>query len=156
MAAFNNNRTPKTAKHTNPQDRHTRIKVDPENNRTKKPAWNVGLIDLECPWCFKAINETQWWDDIFPKLKNYETMTWQEILDATGGRSRGNNNHEVPICNLIPQARKRLKESNMDDISSLFSLRLTGKQRIWGILDGHVLKLLWFDPEHKICPTLKD
>lgn len=139
----------------NPRDKDPRVKSDPESNRRKKPAWNIGLIDPGGPWCFKQLNREQWWDDIFLKLKNYETMTWQEIYDASGGRSHGNNNHEVPICDLSSAARRRLKGLKLDDISSLFSLRLTGQQRIWGILDGNVLKLLWFDPEHEICPSLK-
>ena len=82
-------------------------------------------------------------------------MTWQEILDASGGRKKGNNNHPVPIEKLIPPARKRLKELRLNDISHLFSLRLTSEIRIWGILDGFVLKLLWYDSGHQVCPILK-
>lgn len=150
------NKEVKISPHSKPRDRDPRIKSDPDSNRRKKPAWNIGLIDPLGPWSFKQLDCPQWWDDIYSKLKNYETMTWQEIYDASGGRSHGNNNHDIPICDLIPQARRRLKELNLDDISSLFSLRLTGQQRIWGILDGNVLKLLWFDPKHQICPSLKN
>ncbi len=154
MAASKKKKEIKISKQSDPRDREIRIKSNPDNYRKKKPVWNIGLIDTDCAWCFKLIDRNLWWDDIFLKLKDYETMTWQEIIDASGGRKQGNNSHEVPITDLIPKARRRLKELKQNDIDSLFSLQLTGKQRIWGILDGNTLKLLWFDPEHQICPSL--
>ncbi len=30
-----------------------------------------------------------------------------------------------------------------------------GKQRIWGIKDRNILKVLWWDPDHEVCPSLK-
>ena len=39
--------------------------------------------------------------------------------------------------------------------SELVSLRLSGKQRIYGIQDRGVLLLLWWDPDHKIYPVKK-
>lgn len=151
-----NKKQPKISSSSKPRDREVRIKNNPENYRIKKPAWNVGLIDIECSWSFRNLNPVQFWDEIHSKLKNLETMTWQEIFDASGGRSHGNNNHEIPICDLIAPARRRLKDLYLNDISHIFSLRLTGRQRIWGILEGHILKLLWFDPNHEICPSLRD
>jgi len=42
----------------------------------------------------------------------------------------------------------------MDDaVEDLFSLRLTGKKRLWGIRDRHVFKVFWWDPEHGVCPS---
>jgi hypothetical protein len=79
-------------------------------------------------------------------------MTWQEILSATGGRSHGNNSHNISVSELIKEARDRLAEINLDDVDELFSLRLEGKIRIWGMLDNDVLKILWYDPKHEICP----
>jgi len=149
------NKQIKISPNCNPRDREVRIKSNPESNRNKKPAWHVGLIDVEGPRSFKQLNCLQWWDIIYSKLRNFETITWQEILNASGGRSRGNNNHKIPINELVPKARKRLKDLKLDNISHLFSLRLTGEIRIWGILDGFVFRLLWFDPKHQICPTLK-
>jgi len=56
------------------------------------------------------------------KAKNFESMTWQEVIDASGGRREGggNNSHEVPVENLIPEARKRLKELNYNDLTLFF------------------------------------
>ena len=75
-------------------------------------------------------------------------MTWDEIMRAAGGRARGNNSHFVSVENLTRQAKDRLIEVRQDDVSELFSLRLTATKRIYGIRDRRALKLLWYDPHH--------
>lgn len=80
-------------------------------------------------------------------------MTWAEILAATGGRTCGNNSHLVPLSDLKKEAVDRLRELQQDDIDELFSLRLSGKERIYGIPDGRVLQILWFCPNHEAVGT---
>ena len=89
-----------------------------------------------------------WWNEILPKLQHFESMTWAEIMQAAGGRGRGNNSHFVQVGKLTRQAKARLTEIGQDDVSELFSLRLTGTTRIYGIRDRRALKLLWYDPHH--------
>lgn len=74
-------------------------------------------------------------------------MKWSEILNR--------NSHAVPISKICPEAQGRLKELKQDDVDELISLRLTGKKRVWGIRDQNILKILWWDPEHTVCPSLK-
>ena len=61
---------------------------------------------------------------------------------------RRNNSHFVQAGKLTRQAKARLAEIGQDDVSELFSLRLTGTTRIYGIRDRRALKLLWYDPHH--------
>ena len=75
-------------------------------------------------------------------------MTWGEIL-ADG------NNHLMAISNLTKDAQDRLEEIGQLDIDQLVSLRVAGKPRVWGILEHSTLKILWWDPEHLVCPSLK-
>jgi hypothetical protein len=82
------------------------------------------------------------------KLKSAESMTWQEHVSS--GRS-----HNVETHKLCDGARRRLRDIELDDLEGLFSLRLTGKERIWGIRTGGVLRVMWWDPEHQVCPSLK-
>lgn len=89
--------------------------------------------------------------DVRDKLKDFETMTWREILwPGTPGRTR---NHAVSIEKMSATAQARLR-SHHQGLSNLVSLRLTGRQRVWGILSGGVLHLLWWDPDHAVCPSL--
>jgi hypothetical protein len=85
--------------------------------------------------------------NVIGRLKHFETMTWSEI--------EGPKNHSVSCESIVRDAQRRLQEINQDDVDELFSLRLSGKERVWSIRDGSVLKLLWWDPEHKVCPSEK-
>lgn len=84
-------------------------KVDPQlaqgsNPRPfvkEKPAWTFELIyriseDQEISKCWgikKMIEDFE--EHILPKLVSYESMTWQKIIDASGGRTVGTNSHFV-------------------------------------------------------------
>ncbi len=39
-----------------------------------------------------------------------------------------------------------------EDVDELFSLRMTGKIRVYGIAIEQQLNLLWYDPKHEIFP----
>lgn len=86
--------------------------------------------------------------DLVEKLKAAESMTWQEHVSS--GRS-----HNVERHKLCSEARRRIRDLDLDDVEMFFSLRLTGKERIWGIRSGGVLRVMWWDPEHVICPSPK-
>ncbi len=109
-------------------------------------SWHIRIADKKGPWGWSNVKEATFWSHIYPKLVAFETMTWGEIW--------GRNNHSVPKARIIREAQKRLASINQDDIDELVSLRLTGRKRIWGIKDGNVLKILWWDPEHQVCPSL--
>ena len=110
--------------------------------------WAFGIADPEGLWGWRTAAARIWWTDILPKLRDFESMTWAEIIRAAGGRTRGNNSHFVDVRNLTGQAKARLVEIGQDDVSALFSLRLSSTERIYGIRDRRALKLLWFDPHH--------
>lgn len=105
-------------------------------------------MDQGGAWGCRSIPVRVWWNEILPKLQHFESMTWTEIMQAAGGRARGSNSHFVQVGNLTRQAKARLAEIGQDDVSELFSLRLTGTTRIYGIRDRRALKLLWYDPHH--------
>jgi hypothetical protein len=127
----------------------------PENSHTQYPCWQLGRMDFGGPWSWHGISAKAAAIEIHSKLRNFESMTWAEILKAAGGRSNGNNSHNVPIENLDKSARDRLEELGQGDIDELFSLRLAGKERVWGIKIGSLVKILWYDPKHEVCPSLK-
>ncbi|HEX9737106.1 MAG TPA: hypothetical protein VGG06_34520 [Thermoanaerobaculia bacterium] len=77
-------------------------------------------------------------------------MTWSEILVVAK-----KHNHSVEIGKLSREARERLEDIGQSDIDQLVCLRLSGKERVWGILDGNCLSLIWWDPKHKVYPSAK-
>lgn len=109
------------------------------------PVWQTGAIDLDGPWGWKKIDHNLFFSNILPKIQNFEGMSWHEIL--------GRNSHEVNIGQLSKNAQKRLADLKLDDFETLVSLRLTGPQRVWGIKIQNVFKILWWDPNHEVCPS---
>ncbi len=113
----------------------------------EKPAWRIGTLDLVGQWGWQEIEKEFFFNKILPKIKNFETMLWNDIL--------GRNNHAVLVSQISREAQVRLEDLKLDDNESLISLRLTGTQRIWGIRIGNILQLLWWDPNHEVCPSEK-
>ena len=121
---------------------------DPALHDRETIVWGFSSVDQEGPWGWRTVAARDWWNEILPKLQGFESMTWAEIMQAAGGRTRGSNSHFVFVEKLTRQAKDRLTGIRQDDVSELFSLRLTATTRIYGIRDRRALKLLWYDPHH--------
>jgi hypothetical protein len=111
----------------------------------KSPSWTFCRHDKE-KWVFLP-------DAVFEHLLRFETMTWNEIMQASGGKSQGHgtNSHFVYAENLCREAQKRLDELKIYD-DQIFSLRLSGLERLWGIIDDGVFHVVWHDKKHEVCP----
>ncbi|MBS1812786.1 MAG: hypothetical protein JST84_31760 [Acidobacteria bacterium] len=113
-----------------------------------RPAWRLSLLQLVDPWGWHTLDQAKL-IEIQGKLSGFETMTWNEILVVAKKQ-----HHSIPVSDLTKKAQGRLQDIKQDDVDELISLRLQGKERVWGIREEQVLKLLWWDPEHEICPSL--
>lgn len=128
---------------------------DPEGYLKKHPVWTFQQCDLDnAKWSLKK--SSSFFDDILAKLISYEGMTWGEIQAASGGKStgKGTNNHFEYISQMSREAQERAKEIHLD-VDQLFSLRLTGRKRLYGILDNGIFSVIWYDSEHEIYPSVK-
>lgn len=103
-------------------------------------------MEFQDPFGWHLVTGTKL-NDIRGKLAHYETMTWAEIENRLS--------HLIPRLELCHDAQERLRELKQDDIDHLLSLRLSGKERVFGILEGSVLRIIWWDPEHQVCPSEK-
>lgn len=114
-----------------------------------RPSWRVGLLELVDPYGWHALVPAKI-EHVRGKLAQFESMTWAQIL------IQGKHwNHLVSIDKICAPARGRLQELGQDDIDEVVSLRLSNLERVWGIQESNVLKLLWWDPLHQICPSLQ-
>ena len=113
------------------------------------------LKDRKIEWSFIIFDRGGVWEkrppkndfrDIAAHLKSYEQLTWGEI------RKR---DHPVQVSNIIRKAQKRLEEVGQGDIDQLWRVRFTGIQRLWGIQHLGEFRVLWWDPEHSVCPSHK-
>lgn len=112
---------------------------------SEKITWCFSIIDLHGPYCFSKIKSPEGLIDLLDKLRNYEARNYFEIV--------GDKSHWISVQSCDKQAIDRPKEIKLDDIDQIFSLRLTGKCRVHGLWQGRRFLILWYDPEHAVCPS---
>lgn len=110
------------------------------------PNFRIGKMDKGGDWGWDAF-ESCHIQEFLGHLLDSQKLSWNELRQ---GRS-----HLVSVANIIPEAKKRLRTLEADDLDELYSWRISGKKRVWGIKENNIFWLLWWDPEHKICPSLK-
>lgn len=123
--------------------------AEPESVMKLSPAWQVSILEMVDPFGWHALDAVTI-RTIHRKLAEFEGRTWADILVK-----EKSNNHTVEVSKICREARQRLEAINQADTDNLVSLRLSGKERIWGIQNGRVLKVLWWDPEHLVYPSPK-
>lgn len=109
--------------------------------------WDTGIMDRGGRWSWNGIDPKIWWKNLCPAEKKFSTMKWSEIS--------GKRHHPIKVNRLIQEARTRLNEIEQEDVDVLYSLSVGSKPRIWGIKDRSSFKVLWWDPDHEVCPAIK-
>ena len=94
-------------------------------------------------------------EKIYPKLLQFESMTWDEIRQQTHGSRGKSSSHNIDVDDLYPEAKERLKILKYDDRDKIYSLRLEGTVRIFGFKELNYLDIIWIDLNHKVCPPKK-
>ena len=140
-------RNKKSSRNRNPKTRKTATSDPSLTTANKKLMWRVSKIDDDGQWGWNQVSCSYFFEHIWEKMYHFETMTWSEIL--------GPKHHSIAVSNIISSARRRLQELEHDDVEELVSFRLSGTQRLWAIRLEHVSFLLWWDPNHEICPSHK-
>lgn len=135
--ALSSSKTPKTDVHSGSSDNETIV-------------WGFAKIDWDGPWGLAACSDNGLCFRTFVEkiLSNLETMTWNEIQQAAGGRAHGNNSHPILVNKLSKKARDRLERIQQDDIDEVFSIRTMSIERLYGIRNGRQFQILWYDPWH--------
>jgi hypothetical protein len=125
-----------------------KVASDPQAYYHRSPSWRFTRAEMVDPFGWHEITNDEL-HDVRVKLIEFERRTWAEILVADEA-----NNHGIKTYKLCLEARQRLKELNIA-VDEVHSLRLTAKNRVFGIMDNGVFEVLWWDPEHQICPVRK-
>lgn len=116
-----------------------------------RPIWSFAQLDFYAEvggWIHLKPEDL---DGLLARFRDWEKMTWSEILSE--GRRQ---NHPIFVSKCCLKARERLEHLKLDDLEELMSLRVTGQARVIGIRVRDVFHILWWDPEHAVCPwTLK-
>jgi hypothetical protein len=124
----------------------SKIPRSPQIQPTGEPVWKFGRIDFDGPWCPKCLSKDLLLQ-IVQRLKSFEQSSWKDL--ENGG------SHFIDVQEIIQEAKNRLVKLKLDDTDQLFSLRLSNRERIWGLRFIDTFSILWWDPDHQICPSFK-
>lgn len=135
----NVNKQPKVAQL--PNRLGVQCEKDPDNFYDMYPSWKFHYADTE-QWSFDEKNIGDiYWQEIHPRLKEWEKWKWKEIL---GDKK---HNHPIEVDGLNPIARKRLLQLKIE-AEDVYSLRFNGTHRMYGFISNGIFMVLWFDKDH--------
>jgi hypothetical protein len=119
------------------------------------PSWRLSLVDTEHSDSWSWAITAPVLQKIVTHLIEMEQLTWREVrAQQTGGNQRRGAKHKyIPVSSLCPQAQKRIVELKLDDFDALFRFRLGNLERRWGVERDGVFYPVWWDPQHKVCPS---
>ena len=109
--------------------------------------WRFSSVDRNGPFAWPALADPASYKDVMEKLHVFETMEETAI--------RGQGSHPVPLADFAKSAFDRLVAIQLDDIDELMSFRITGAGRVWCRMDRNMMLVLWWDPQHEVCPSQK-
>jgi hypothetical protein len=134
------------------------IRVSPEKRPTVeatvdyfelRPAWRLSRLETTGPFGWHWLEPTQI-EFLRARLASFEALSWKEILVRDK-----DHNHFIELSRLSKPARDRLQELQLDDIDALLSLRIRSRERVFGTLNQGIFYVLWWDPDHAVCPSPK-
>lgn len=108
-------------------------------------SWRFSHADKGGPFPWTCFDDAEITAGILSHLTNVEGLSESDLLK--GG------SHPIELHKLSKEARDRLEELQHDDLDTLFSLRVKGQERVFCIHHGNIMRVLWYDPEHKVCPS---
>lgn len=136
-------KTPRNIESPDPKKRPTSLTPNVEGPL----AWRFSACDRNGPWAWTSLEPAEKHKEVIERFHEFETKNPGEI--------RQTGSHSIQLSELIPEALQRLREIKQDDVDELMSFRINGRNRVWCIQDQSVMKVLWWDPDHEVCPSLK-
>lgn len=121
----------------------------------EKIIWMSDKIDRSGNYAFNINRADFDHKEVLGKIVDYSSMTWGEVKRQThdDGKSK---HHFLTPGSLSKEAVERLKAKDLEEFSDyIFSFALQNKIRIIGIRNGEKFHVLWYDPDHEICPSKK-
>jgi hypothetical protein len=107
--------------------------------------FGLQLLDHDGPYAWAGIS-SEHTKLIAEACRGWESMRPEEVFAAGG-------NKPIPFERLCPTAQARLRQIDLEEYDGLWELRVSAKRRIWGIRKRHVFYIVWWDPEHEVCPS---
>lgn len=148
-----------------PRKAKSRIRPEPGKGRLN-PTAVVGTPDYDDPrtplfsfeYADREYNGAWSWPDgadaghLLRFLVEVSQSSWARIHLAVWDHG-GRRHHEQEIGDLCPQAQARISELGHDQrFDYMYRFGVTKRKRLWGFAELGVYYVLWWDPEHQVCP----
>ena len=142
-------REPSKRKGINPKsDKYPRKLSDPISYDDKNFSWRVhdNFIDYDHPeFGWTKVEIIHFLRKIVQALQSYEGLKWHDVKKKP-------HCHYWGLDKIPTECYARLAERQID-IEELFQIGLGNKPRIIGYKTGSIFYLMWYDPDHRFCPT---
>jgi hypothetical protein len=126
-----------------------RVAQEPQSIMEVRPSWRLSNLRMKGPFGWDSIDRDDM-KQVVAHFKSLESMTWSDILVA--GRK---HNHHCDVGGMSREAQTCIEEDWQGGADDVLTIRLTNRKRVWGILEGPIVYLLWWDPDHDVYPSLK-
>lgn len=146
MAAPKGKKVPKIAAAPEAK-KEPKIAAPPPTFRGGVIAWRFNAVDKNGPFSWLGLSDPVEYKAVIEALADIETMH-EAALDARGC-------HFIALSKLAKVAQDRLTELKLDDLDELYSIRLNGRGRVFCVHRPKYMRVLWFDPDHQVCPSVK-
>lgn len=122
---------------------HPGLRETPDVVKHAPLVWGLERVDFEGEWGWLNLDR----DDIHGlhrELVKLEGETLEELLKTQRIK-------DIPAQHMVRGARARLELLGLHERDTLWELRLRGKRRAWGLVEGAVFYFLWWDPRETAC-----
>ena len=117
------------------------------NIENRHLAWRFSSADINGPYScgsFTLDDHRLLWE----RLREFEGMNIASL------RKQGSY-HPLDPANAEREAKHRLQELRLDDLTMLHSFRIQGKLRLWCMQHENIMSILWWDRDHAVCLSRK-
>ena len=128
-------------------NKQPRIAAPPPTFRGGVLSWRFNAVDKNGPFSWLNLADGAEFMSVINVLAGLETM--EEAKQAQKGC------HFIALDRLSKPAQDRLTEMALDDLDELYSIRLSGRGRVFCVHRPSYMRVLWFDPDHQVCPSVK-
>lgn len=121
------------------------------SDRDRRFTWRFGILDYDGGprrrrWSWLHLDDDQ--RTVLKMLATMEQRTW----DEAAGTGNVGTCKRIPAEDLCRDAQHRLVDLELDDQVGLWEIRVTSRARLWGVRLDAVFYVLWWDPNHEVCP----
>lgn len=117
-------------------------------------AWSDEKKDIKESWSWGQPRDWtgELWDKtLLPFLEQYTNKTWSDIEREMAGGDKRHKAYDIDA--ICQEAQARLLAIELDYLDEVFRFRLGNLPRFYGFRLQHVFFALWWDGQHKVCPS---